>query len=190
MNREKSLLFIPKGDALSDNPLPSEIPVAREGFVLLGCPIGSPSYVSSLALQRVRKLEETLCLLTKLEDSHMEAVLLRTCLTLPKISLTLRTCPPGCIREAIAKFDLAMFDSLSDLVGGSLSEWSWLKASLPISLGGLGVRRASFFSSAAYISSLDQSEELVSNILGHTPSPSVHLGPTLEDLAWASGRND
>ena len=120
----------------------------------------------------------------------MEATLLRACLALPKISVALRTCPPSYIREAIAKFDLSMYESLSNLVGGSLSDWSWLKASLPISLGGLGVRRASLFSSAAFIGSLDQSKELVSDILGYTPPISVHLAPTLEDLASASGRDD
>ena len=83
-----------------------------------------------------------------------------------------------------------MSESLSDLVGGSFTDWSMLKASLPISLGGLGVRRASVFASAAFIGSLDQSKELVSDILGYTPPTSVHLAPTLEDLVMASGKDD
>ena len=87
-------------------------------------------------------------------------------------------------------FDLSMFDSLSDLVGGSLSDWSWLKASLPISLGGLGVRRASSHASAAFVGSLDQSRELVSDILGYAPPTSQHLAPTLEDLVSSTGRDN
>ena len=188
LNRAKSLLFVPKEDDFSHNPFPSEIPVARDGFQLLGCPIGSPTYCASSFLQRVKKVEDILHLLPDLEDSQMEATLLRSCLALPKISFALRTCPPSFIKEPIARFDLVMSESISDLVGGSFTDWSRLKASLPIALGGLGVRRASLFASAAFISSLDQSKELVSEILGHTPPTSVHLASALEDLALASGK--
>ena len=190
LNKGKSLLFVPTEDIFSHNPFPAEIPIARDGFDLLGCPIGSPTYCASSVHRRVQKVEEILHLLPDLEDSQMEATLLQACLALPKISFALRTCPPNYIKEAIAKFDLAMFKALSDLVGGSLSDWSWKKASLPISLGGLGVRQASLYASAAYIGSLDQSKQLVSNILGHHPPTPVSLSPTLEDLALASGRED
>ena len=83
-----------------------------------------------------------------------------------------------------------MIESLSDLVGGSFSVWSRLNTSLPISLGDLGVHWASLFASAAFIDSLDQSKELVSDILGCTPPTSVHLSLTLKDLVLASGRDD
>ena len=80
-----------------------------------------------------------------------------------------------------------MFESLSDLVGGSFSDWSQLKASLCISLRGLSIFQESLFASAAFIGSMDQSKELVSDILSDTPPISVHLAPTLEDLVLASG---
>ena len=44
LNRGKSLLFIPEEEDVSISTLPPEIPVAREGFTLLGCPIGPPSF--------------------------------------------------------------------------------------------------------------------------------------------------
>ncbi len=72
----------------------------------------------------------------------METTLLRYCLALPKIAFALRTCPPGHVQEATTNFDNAMRDTLTDLAGGPLSERSWLKASLPSSLGGLTIRRA------------------------------------------------
>ena len=120
----------------------------------------------------------------------MEATLLRACLALPKISFALWTCPPSYIREAIARFDLAMFESLSDLVGGSFSGWSQLKASLPISFGGLGVCRALVVAPAGFIGSLDQSKQLVSGILGYISPISVHLESTLKDLVVASVKDD
>ena len=41
LNRAKSLLFVPAGASMSLSSLPSEIPITREGFDLLGTPIGS-----------------------------------------------------------------------------------------------------------------------------------------------------
>ena len=41
LKRMKSLLIIPEKNDFSLNPLPSDITVSREGYVLLGCPIGS-----------------------------------------------------------------------------------------------------------------------------------------------------
>ena len=87
-------------------------------------------------------------------------------------------------------FDNAMLEALSDLAGGPLLEWAWLKASLPSSLGGLNIRRASLHAPAAYISSLDQSKLLVAGILGRVPEASQHLAPALLDLATAADRHD
>ena len=190
MNKGESLLFVRTEDIFSHNLFPAEIPIARNCFDLLGCPIGSPTYCASSVHQRMQKVEEILHLLLDLEDSQMEATLLRACLALLKISFAFLTCPPSYSREDIAKFDQAMFEDLSDLVGGSLSDWSWKKAYLPISLWGLSVCQASLYASAAYIGSLDQSKQLISNISGHRAPTPVSLSPTLEDLALASDRED
>ena len=138
----------------------------------------------------MRKVQEILRLLPDLEDSQMGTTLLRSCLALPKLSFALGACLPRYIREAIAMLDLSMFDSLSDLVGRSLSNCSSLKASSPISLGGLGVHRASSHAPAAFVGSLDQSRELVFDILGYAPPTSRHLALTLEDLVSSTGRDD
>ena len=110
-------------------------------------------------MKRVLKVQEILKRLPDLQDSQMECTILRYCLALPKISFALRSCPPQHAKNAISEsaFDFSMLEALSDLAGGPLPNWSWLKASLPASLGGLGVRRASFH---ATIGSLDQSKHL------------------------------
>ena len=89
----------------------------------------------------------------------MEATLLRSCLSLPKIVFALRTCAPMHIFHALQTFDHIMLEALSDLAGGPLYNWAWRKASLPSSLGGLGIRWSSLHAPAAYISSLEQSSE-------------------------------
>ena len=120
----------------------------------------------------------------------METTILRSCLSLPKVAFALRTCPPNYIKAATDAFDDTMFESLSDLAGCPLSQWAWLKASLPSSLRGLNIQRASLHAPAAFISSLTQSRPLVARILGHGPEASHHLTPALSDFAAAVRRED
>ena len=75
-------------------------------------------------------------------------------------------------------------------VANHLSDWLWLKASIPVYLGGLGIRWALLHAPAAIIGSYVQGQSLIVDILGHSPSPSPHLSPALADLAVATGRAD
>ena len=151
---------------MSLSSLPSEIPIMREGFDLLGTPIVSVLTKNESVLKRVEKIRSILERVRDLQDSQLEATLLRSCLSLPKIVFALRTCPPMHAFHAFQTFDHIMLEALSDLIGGPLSNWAWKKASLPSSLGGLGIIWASLHAPAAYISSLEQSSGLVSKILG------------------------
>ena len=83
-----------------------------------------------------------------------------------------------------------MFEAISDMIGGSLSDWNWLKGPSPISLGGLGTRRASLHAPAAFLSCLDQSKELVLGILGCSRPASLHIMPSLQVLISGTGRDD
>ena len=104
------------------------------------------------------------------------------------MTYVLRTCPPDHIKTALSAFDDNLRQALSDLAGSPLSDWSWLKASLPPSLGGLSLRRASLHAPAAYIGSFHQSKPLISKILGHPPKQPSHLPSTLSALAKAAAR--
>ena len=89
-----------------------------------------------------------------MEDSQLQTTLLRSCLSFPKISYILRTCPPSHILQATRNFDTAIRGSLEDILGGPCPEWSGLKASLPSSHGGLNLRDASLHAPAAFVRSL------------------------------------
>jgi len=106
LNQAKSLLYIP-ADNVGTTNLPCEIPTMSESIVFLGNPIRPPSFGEAAVPNRVEKAKAVLTKLQDLEDSHMEASLLRSCLALPKVSFSLRTCP----REA-----------LSDLAGSPVSD--------------------------------------------------------------------
>ena len=186
LNKSKSLLFVPADATLPVHVLPPGVPTTNGGFELLGSPVGPPSFCESSVYGRVSKIQDMLVSLRDLHDSQMETSLLRSCLSLPKIAFTLRTCAPDFIRPALAAFDNTMREALSDLAGGPLSDWSWLKASLPSSLGGLNLRRAMLHAPAAYVGSLHQSNALIADILGHPPATFAHLSQCLAALVIAT----
>ena len=190
LNRAKSLLYIPLDADTTDNLLPPVIPITRDSFNLFGCPIGPPSFCESAMLDRVEKVKATLSKLPDIEDSQMEIALLRSCLALPKVAFSLRTFPPCNVKQATASFDNIIREALADLAGGPLSEWSWLKASLPSKRGDLNIRRASLHAPAAYIGSLEQSKALTARILGRVPEAPHHLTTTVSALADAAARPD
>ena len=63
-----------KGCFASLSPLSPEVPVTRERFSLLGCPIGPPSFWEEVLQGRVSKLKESLVLLHEMGYSHLEAI--------------------------------------------------------------------------------------------------------------------
>ena len=121
-------------------------------------------------------------------DSQMEISLLRLCLAFPKVSFVLRTCPLSHISQGVGEFDSAVCDVL--YIGGPLSNWSWLKASLPSSHGGLNLRRASLHAPTAFLASSLQSLQLIQRVLRHPPGPSPHASSAVASLAVAAARPD
>ena len=120
---------------------------------------------------RVNKIREFLVVLHDLADFQIETSLLRSCLALPKLSYILWTCPPGHIQQVIQSFDIALTEALEAIVGGPMSEWSWLKASLPSSRSGVNFRWASSHAPAAFIASSTSSQDLVDKYLTNPPVP-------------------
>ena len=141
--------------------------------------MGSVLTRNESVLKRVDKIRSILERVRDLQDSQMEATLLRSCLSLPKVVFALRTCPQVHIFHALQTFDHIMLEALSDLAGGPLSNWAWRKVSLPSSLGGLGIRWVTLHAPAAYISSLDQSSALVTEILRKSPRAGADTGGVL-----------
>ena len=103
-------------------------------------------------------------------DSQLETSLLLSCLALPKVSFVLSTCPPSHIHYITVDFDSAIHESLEEsIVGGPLSDWSWLTTSLPSSRGGLNLCSAFLHAPAAFLASSSGSQPLLEQILGHPP---------------------
>ena len=171
-NLTKSLLFIPSTSDSSLSTLPPEVPVVRNGFCLLGCLIGPPTFCEEVLQDSVERIKVSLKRLRDMEDTHLETALLRSCLALPKFSYILRTCPPSNIYHATLGFDAAIREALESILGGPLSDWSWTKASLPSSRGGINLRGASLHAPAAFLASDRSSRALVEHMLEYELGPS------------------
>ena len=146
LNKSKSLLVVPSQCLYSNSSLPSDIPVTRGEFCLLGCPIGPKPYYEEVLQDRISGIRKSLATQHDMQDSQLETTLLRSCLSLPKFSYILRTTHPSYIEEAARDIDVAVRETLEAIVGISITEWSWLKASLPSSRGGINLRSASLHS--------------------------------------------
>lgn len=135
------------------------------------------------------QVTSSISLLPDLEDSQVEFALLRSCLSLPKLVFLLCSCPFSVIDAAIVAFDVVLRSAVSELVGSRKSDWSWLKATLPVSLGGLGIRLASYHAPAALIASVSQSAPLVSQLLGRDPPPLPFLCSAVSSLSSSAGQS-
>ena len=118
-------------------------------------------------------------------DSQMETSLLCSCLSLLKVSFIFYTCPINHIRHAAVEFDTAISVALESTIGRPMSDWSWLKASLPSNLGALNIRRASLHTPAAFLAFFLKTSQTVERIPG-LPSGPPHFSSILASLAVAT----
>ena len=160
LNRSKCLLYSPDASFV----LHPDIPTTHEGFSLLGAPIGLPEFCNQYVLHKAEQALNIVPLLSSLQDSQMAFTLLRSCWSFSKMSYLLRSTPSLYISEALTAFDNRVQEAFSALLGTSFSSWSWLKATLPCSMGGLNLRSTYLHSPAAYLSSVVSCANLISDI--------------------------
>ena len=178
-NLSKCEVFWPSGDqSFTDFPPAVKRVVLPQagGIDFLGSPIwGSPEFLSAFVgsvVDRVSALQERL---RDLGDPQVELHLLRSCLGVCKLNHLLRTIPPGCVDSELLRFDDNLRHSLSSICNASISDQSWLQATLPCSLGGLGLRGAHRASSAAFLGCCISSFALCSQLLSAYSGSSISI---------------
>ena len=115
-------------------------------------------------------LEEKICKLLRLGerlkslDRHDALYLLKNCFSIPRLLYVLRTSP--CISHPLlAKYDEILRRLLEYIVNTPLDEMAWLQATLPVSFGGLGIRRATDLAVPAFMSSVFSVQQSVCKVL-------------------------
>ena len=144
--------------------------ISDGGVDQLGSPIlGSEEFTEAYVLNKVDKVLAMQDHLDDLEDPQVELHLLWSCLDLCKVMFLLRTLPPGSAPEAFKRFDAGLRRSLERITNSSLDDPAWQQASLPINMGGLGLREASAAALPAFVGSRNSTRELALHLLGADP---------------------
>ena len=169
--------------------IPGDQLVDPANATLLGSPLGDGSCVSRViaekidALKRVGEKFEVL-------SAHDALFLLRNSFAIPKFQYLLRTAP--CFKsEMLIEYDNTLHLILSEVTNTAVAsdDRAWTQASLPVKLGGLGVRSAVELAPSAFLASMNMNAALVEAILPTTLCSST--SPLMEDALsnWLVGHD-
>ena len=174
---------------VDQDPLERGIPKVKagEGIVVLGAPIGYNAFVKEKLESRVEKVRNAVQLLPLLQDPHTEFVLLRSCLSLPKIMFILRALNTLDYQEPLMEFDSIIRGALSHLLGSPLTDIQWAQASLPVAMGGVGLRSAVDHAPVAHAVSLIAAQPLLDGLLGEDTQELQLPQPLLDMITAKTG---
>ena len=116
------------------------------------------NYCSAFITEKISNASTLLSHLQKVGsiDPHVAFTLLRSCAGFCKFAYVARTTPPSMATATFKHFDCLIHECFSECTGVNTTKQSWLQA--VHTEGGLGLRSLSHHSTAAYISSLCNSE--------------------------------
>ena len=190
VNVNKCEIFWPSGDQdfLEFDPEIQRTVRVSNGVDFLGSPVyGSDTYFVSSVSKQIDKILHQQIQLSVLDDPQVELHLLRSCLDSCKMNHIIRTMPPLKIFDELLRFDAGLQQSFETLTASSISDQTWLQATLPIRLGGVGLQEASSASSAAFIGSCNSSRQLSFQLLHNSmpisilkDDPSDQLGKSVD----------
>ena len=156
---------------------------------LLGSPLGDVASVSGTLSGKIHALEVMGDRLGYM-SAHDALILLRNSFSIPKLLHILRT-SPAFLSPALATYDESLQCIVSSITNIQFEpdDPAWTQATLPIGVGGLGIRSAVQLAPSAFLASAAATRDLVCQIL----PPRLQPLPTLyeEDALslWSSGRN-
>ncbi|CAI7838273.1 unnamed protein product [Closterium sp. NIES-53] len=148
---------------------PPGISIVANGLTVAGVPTGSDGFIISTVRDKLDSFTTSLPLLHQLQDPQIASRILSLCIT-ARPSFLLRTVAPFPeIQELLSSWDSTIFSHFSQLLGSEYwnptSEQSTsarLQASLPIRLGGFGIRSSASIAPLSYLCSWAQAVSTLS----------------------------
>ena len=131
-------------------------------------------------------------MLEQLDDPQVAYTLLRTCVSFGKFCYYIRTIPPSLVKEAALSFDNCVRSCFQSIISSNLSDNQWMQCILDLKHGGLGLRKVSEHTNAAYIASvIANSSTIKDHICRNAPSGEcAHLKKAVEDYNLTVGLSD
>jgi hypothetical protein len=144
----------------------SDLPIALEGTVVTGGPIGSDDFVANFVKEQVKKKSEVFPLLLNFENVQNQFLYLSQGLCPSFVHLArLIDCSPGTVAGAeLAKWDASLKDILSQVVSQPLDDRTLKLASLPKCKGGLGLSFTADIAAPAHVASKLLAAQEISNM--------------------------
>ena len=170
------------------NSILSSLPGAKvidpSRATLLGSSIGDVNSITDLLSEKTAMLRRMGDRLQHL-SSHDAILLLKHSFALPKLLYNLRTAPCF-LSPALQEYDSTLKSIVSTIANVHFGEddSTWLQATLPVKLGGLGIRNAVQLGSSAFLASAAASSDLVHHIVPPT-SPIPHVD--VAKAQWSDG---
>ena len=178
LNRAKCEVTASDLQQITHNSFRDFTRTSLDQMCLLGAPLSTGSALQMALDTRVEELSRAMDRLNLI--ARQDALLiLRSSLGAPKLLYTLR-CAPCVDHPVLAEYDCRLRKGLEDILNINLSESQWLQSTLPIGMGGLGIRRVSSLALPAFLASAAGTLVLQSNILRELGS---HPDPHVEGLA-------
>ncbi|KAG0715538.1 Retrotransposable element SLACS protein [Chionoecetes opilio] len=181
VNSQKCEATFLHGNEVMDETFP-ELPDARitplSTLSLLGAPICAESLPEALdtASQDTKRMIERVDGI----GSHAALFFLSRYASVPRCTYLMRAAPTYLAPQDLLNIDEAMRSAISLTCNIALTDKSWIQASLPTRLGGIGVRRMEDVALPAYISSLSATRDLIRLINGRAGDDgSAQLAPAL-----------
>ena len=137
--------------------------VDKMDLTILGAPVMGGTMADSVLKEKTAALERAVNRLSLL-PAHDALCLLKNSIAMPKLLYTLRTAPCSGSPE-LERFDQLLRSSLSTLLNVNLTDDQWKQASLPVHMGGLGVRSACMLASSTFLASAAPTLPLQNSIL-------------------------
>ena len=139
---------------------------------------GPPTFFDPFLSSKLEKTASIQDKLAELGDPQIELNLLRSCLSVCKITHILRCVPSSSLGCFPSVFDSNLRNCLSRILCCSISDNAWSQATLPFRLGGLGLRESQRSSHPAFLGSCNSARILVS-----------HLAPNFDVTSFFPGEN-
>ena len=142
--------------------LPDAAEIQLNNLSLLGSPLTDGGLEA--AADTASDMIERLCSRLRHLDSHTAVFFLAHHVSAPRLSYLLRSAPLYKEPEALDRIDETVRSTLEAVTNVTISGESWEQATLPVRLGGLGVRSVGSLALPCHVASLHASLPLMRNI--------------------------
>ena len=123
----------------------------------------------------------------KLLSAHNALLLLRACLSAPKI-MPILLCSPSSDHTQLLQFDLSLCRGLFVITNTDRIDIHWIQASIPVRAGELGVRHVAMLAYSTFMAFAASTRDLKSQLLLNChPAPDPHVDSVI--MLWTASHN-